>query len=219
MTRPWGKLHASTLNHRKFLRSNPEERGAWLTLLLYALNSTSDEDLGTADDVTAMLRREGFGEPEATLARLVELGWLDPDGSRHVLHDWRDWQPDDPTGAKRKRALHDLLRVRGTSADRHETVRGMAADVPRTDNGRSRARGDGDGDGDGDGESSPRSPSRNGSRTPALPVEGRASFDDLLERDAQESRPIPTPLDGLRPAPHASPTVESVPQPDGLATR
>ena len=148
MTRPWGKLHASTLNHRKFLRSTPEERGAWLTLLLYALNSTTDEDLGTADDVTAMLRREGYTDPEATLIRLIELGWLDRDGSRHVLHDWADWQPDDPTGATRKRAWRNQLQGHRSSEDRTETVRDVSHDSPRTVMGQSPARGDGEGERD-----------------------------------------------------------------------
>jgi hypothetical protein len=212
MTRPWGKLYAAMLNHRKFLRSTPEERGAWVTLFLYALNSTTDEDLGTADDVTAMLRREGFADPQASLTRLVELGWIDQEGTRHLLHDWHDWQPDDPTGAKRKRALHDLLRGSGTSADRHETVRGMSADVPRTGSGRSRPRGDGDRD------SSPVSPSTISQRTAAAPAYGRANLDDLLERDPPGPLPTSTSLDGRRPVSHASPTGGAAPGSDGQAT-
>lgn len=155
MTRPWGKLHASTLNNRKFIRSTPEERGAWVTLLLYALNSTTDDDLGNAADIVAMLRREGFPDPEATLQRLVELGWIDRDGSHHVLHDWSDWQPDDPTGAQRKRAWRDL---------RHGT-------------GRSRRRGEERGEE----RILPLSPSMHGQRPSRS--NGRASFDDLLEGD------------------------------------
>jgi hypothetical protein len=205
MTRPWGKLHASTLNNRKFIRSTPEERGAWVTLLLYALNSTTDDDLGTADDVVAMLRREGFPDPAAMLQRLVELGWIERDGGNHVLHDWSDWQPDDPTGAKRKRALRAVRGGTGRSQDVRGTVTGRSADSPPTDRGLSRPRGE---------ERQeerilPLSPSKNDQRPSRS--NGRASFDDLLEGDDGE---VPGAM-VVPSAPHVHPGAETLPATEG----
>lgn len=171
MTRPWGKVHGSMLNHPKFLRSTPEERGAWLTLFLYALNSPTDADLGTVEDVVARLRREGFRKPEPTLGRLVELHWLDEDRNRYAIHDWNEWQPDDPTGARRKRAIRDLQVGTGRSEDDQRTVAGRSPDIPRTIPGQSSARGEKK-------RFLPHPPQQNGQE-----ANGGPSYDDLLIGD------------------------------------
>lgn len=148
MPRPWGKLHASMLSHRKFIRMTIADRSAWLTLVLSAINSTKDEDLGTRDDVTAILA--GFGEkrPGAVVDRLVELTLIDirtRDG-HHLLHDWDDWQPTDPTGAKRKANERARAKVEDEAArnaqstldeavlsdDSHGTVTRQSPDSPET---------------------------------------------------------------------------------------
>jgi hypothetical protein len=104
MTRPWGQLHASTLTHRKYLKSSHEERSAWLTLLLWSFNNPNDDALGDRADVEATLKTLGGHRRAAVLLdRLIAIGWVD-DGPCLRLHDWQSWQPEDPTGAKRKQA-------------------------------------------------------------------------------------------------------------------
>lgn len=116
MTRPWGQLHAATLTHRKFLLSSHEVRSAWLTLLLFSFVNPKDEDLGTRADVGATLKTLGqHRQAEKVIDRLIEIGWLDDNGTHLLLHDWDEWQPEDPTGAKRKREQRD--RDLGVSCD------------------------------------------------------------------------------------------------------
>jgi len=140
MPRPWGKLHAPMLSHRKYIRMTRAERGDWLTLLLAAINSTKDDDLGTPDDVKSILRSFGNARPADTIAQFVNLGLLDErisDGHL-LLHDWTDHQPDDPTGAKRKAAERKAAKaaaggtdVTGQSQDSPVTVAGQSADIPQ----------------------------------------------------------------------------------------
>jgi hypothetical protein len=123
VTRPWGQLHASTLTHRKYLKSSHEERSAWLTLLLWSFNNPNDDALGERSDVEATLKTlGGHRHPVAILDRLIEIGWVDA-GPCLRLHDWQSWQPEDPTGAKRKQA--ERVRHWGEPV---ETVTGASRD-------------------------------------------------------------------------------------------
>lgn len=205
MTRPWGKLHASMLTSPKFIRSTPEERGAWVTVLLYAFNSPTDDELGTEGDIVAILHREGFADPEAMLRRLVQLHWIDRRARHYVVHDWADWQPDDPTGAKRKRALRTGSVGTRRSHDVPGTVTGPSADIPRTVTGRSSPRGEENREE----RILPLSPSMNGQRTSRW--NGRASFDDLLEGDDVAG----TGAMLMAAAPHADPRAETQPATEG----
>jgi hypothetical protein len=129
VTRPWGRLLAATLTHRKYLRSSHEDRSAWLTLLLASFNSPSDDDLGCRADVEATLRALGHRHPGQEVDRLLELGWLDEREGHFWLHDWQEHQPVDPTGAKRKarsRSGSWSRDVTGQSPDSHVTVTGMS---------------------------------------------------------------------------------------------
>jgi hypothetical protein len=128
MTRPWGQLHASTLTHRKYLKSSHEERSAWLTLLLWSFNNPNDDALGDRADVEATLKTLGGHRRAAVLLdRLIAIGWVD-DGPCLRLHDWQSWQPEDPTGAKRKQAERarnwgePVETVTGASRDSSVTV-------------------------------------------------------------------------------------------------
>jgi hypothetical protein len=128
MTRPWGQLHASTLTHRKYLKSSHEERSAWLTLLLWSFNNPDDDALGDRADVEATLKTLGGHRRAAVLLdRLIAIGWVD-DGPCLRLHDWQSWQPEDPTGAKRKQAERarnwgePVETVTGASRDSSVTV-------------------------------------------------------------------------------------------------
>lgn len=171
MPRPWGKLHAPMLSHRKFLQMSRAERGDWLLLVLVAINSTKDADLGTQDDVKAVLKAYGNLRSDDTIAQMLNLNLVDLRSDGHlVLHDWADHQPDDPTGAKRKAAERAAAKaaLEGlVSADSRRTVAGQSQDVPETVTGlssdlsRARSR-DGDGDGDGD---SPPPPTSGGRRS------------------------------------------------------
>jgi len=123
------------LSHRKFLRMTRAERGDWLTLVLAAINSTKDDDLGTRDDCISILRSYGNARPADTIAQFVNLRLLDEriDDGHLLLHDWADHQPDDPTGEKRKAAERAAAKagdVRGQSRDSHATVAGHSADSP-----------------------------------------------------------------------------------------
>lgn len=165
MTRPWGMVHASMLSHRKFILLTFEERGVWLTLLLYGLNSPSDDDLGNDAEIVAILHREGVEDAQAMLRRLVELRWLDRRGRRYRIHDWADWQADDPTGAKRQRRWRSR-QVTGLSRDSHVTVTRQS----RTRGEEKREQG-----------ILPRSPSANARR--ASRSNARSTYDDLLIGD------------------------------------
>jgi hypothetical protein len=128
MTRPWGQLHASTLTHRKYLKSSHEERSAWLTLLLWSFNNPNDAELGCRADVEATLRTlGGHRRPAAILDRLIEIGWLDGNDGSYTLHDWDSWQPEDPTGAKRKAAQR--VRDWGLPPDSHAPVTDLSRDI------------------------------------------------------------------------------------------
>lgn len=156
MPRPWGKLHATMLSHRKLLQLSRAERGDWLVLLLAAINSTKDDDLGTLDDVKSVLRSYGNARPGDTIEHMLNLRLLDSRNrdSHLLLHDWADHQPDDPTGAKRKaaeRAAAKAAAEAALSADSPATVTGHSADSHGNVNGLSRdplasalARGDGE---------------------------------------------------------------------------
>ena len=127
MTRPWGQLHASTLTHRKYLKSSHEERSAWLTLLLWSFNNPNDAALGCREDVIATLRSlGGHRRPTVVLDRLIEIGWVDDQAGALSLHDWDNWQPEDPTGAKRKQAQR--IREWGSPVDSHVPVTGLSRD-------------------------------------------------------------------------------------------
>ena len=128
MTRPWGQLHASTLTHRKYLKSSHEERSAWLTLLLWSFNNPNDAALGCREDVIATLRTlGGHRHPAAVMDRLIGIGWVDDQDGALCLHDWDEWQPEDPTGAKRKQAQRD--REWGARVDSHAPVTGASRDI------------------------------------------------------------------------------------------
>jgi len=133
MTRPWGVLKAATLTHRKYLRSTHEDRSAWLTLLLSSFNSPSDDDLGARSDVEATLRALGHRHPAEQVERLLTIGWLDVRNEHLWLHDWKDYQPEDPTGAKRKARQRQGSwdrSVTGQSADGHGNVTGRSQESP-----------------------------------------------------------------------------------------
>ena len=143
-----------------------------------------------------------FQMPE--IARIPKVR-IDRDGSRHVLHDWSDWQPDDPTGAKRKRAGRAVGGGMGRSQDVRGTVTGLSADSPPTGRGLSRPRGEVRREE----RILPLSPSVNGQQPSRS--NGRASFDDLLEGDDGEvpgATVVPT-------APHAGPPAETQPATEG----
>lgn len=128
MTRLWGKLWSSFLIHPKFLRMSLTERGVWLTILLYAFNSTKDDDLGTRSEFTGILGNlgvRGATRQGGVIDRLVDLGLLDDREGRLRLHDWGDWQPADPTGAARKRTER--------AAQRDATVASASRDSRLTD--------------------------------------------------------------------------------------
>jgi hypothetical protein len=129
MTRPWGQLHASTLTHRKYLQSNHEERSAWLTLILFSFANPHDDDLGSRADVEATLKTLGaHRRPAVVLDRLMAIGWLDLREDHYWLHDWEEWQPEDPTGAKRKAAQR--IRDWGLPVEGHVNVTGQSPDSP-----------------------------------------------------------------------------------------
>lgn len=127
MSRPWGKQYAHMLNHPKYLRATVEERSAWHSLFLVALNSPREDLLGSRDEVVAILANLGHGAAAGErLDGLIRLRLVDVRRSQHRIHGWSDWQPDDPTGAKRK-AANRAQKVTGQSADGHGTVTGMSA--------------------------------------------------------------------------------------------
>ena len=141
MTRPWGKLHASMLSHSKNIRLTPMQRSAWVTLLMHALNSPSDDLLGEREDLEAILRIYGHDDPAGILAVLVKLRLLEAEDGEYRLHDWADWQPDDPTGSHRKAAWRKAQKA-APSRDGDETVPGQSPDSPRTITRLSRPRGE-----------------------------------------------------------------------------
>jgi hypothetical protein len=148
VSRPWGKQYAHMLNHPKDLRASIEERSAWHSLFLVALNSPRGEQLGSRDEVVAMLANLGHGTAAGErLDGLIRLHLVDVRKGAHRLHDWDDWQPSDPTGSKRK------------AAKRAGNVRGHAADIPRNGNSPATAGPPLDGDGESDTDSTPQPPS------------------------------------------------------------
>lgn len=135
MTRPWGKQYAHMLNHPKYLRATVEERSAWHSLFLVALNSPREDMLGTRDEVIAILGNLGHGAAAGDrLDSLVRLKLVDVRRGQFRIHDWSEYQPDDPTGAKRKAAERAK-----SNGKRPRTVTRHSADSPQTVNGTSSA--------------------------------------------------------------------------------
>lgn len=170
MSRPWGKQFAHMLGHPKYLRASIAARAAWHTLFLVALNSPTEEVLGTREDVEAILRNYGFGEEAGDCVRsLVDLRLIDVRSGvngKLKLHDWNHWQPDDPTGAKRKAAS----RAAKASGDSPQPVNGLSRDSHALEE--MERRGD---------STPPKPPRQRGGRKKATTGQ---TYDHLIESDA-----------------------------------
>jgi hypothetical protein len=188
MTRPWGKQYAHMLNHPKYLRASVEERSAWHSLFLVALNSPREDVFGTRDEVIALLSNIGHGAAAADrLDGLIRLHFVDVRRGQHRLHDWSDWQPADPTGAKRKaeeRARQNGKRPRtvpGQSGDGHETNGGASPDGHALD-----------GDGEKEKENPHPRPRPKGRGDRKRSSSGTTDWDALMGHDDDEHLPFPT---------------------------
>lgn len=130
----WLRIDDGFAEHYKISELTDKEFRVWVRLLCYAARNN-----GRAGRLTAAMRREVVGLTDAMTKRFVTLGLLDNDDDDEgvlAVHDWRAYNPKDPTAADRAK------RYRNRDADRDEmrdasVTQAVTETVPRA---RARAR-------------------------------------------------------------------------------
>src|SRR5438045_6771346 len=81
-------------DHEKWIELSPTGRGAWITLMTIGHSQPGNKrwTLGTRRHVVALMRREGFGDPESTLEELLAARLVDDSEGVLSMHDAPDHQ-------------------------------------------------------------------------------------------------------------------------------
>jgi hypothetical protein len=94
----WLRIDDGFAEHYKIAELTDREFRIWVRTLCYAARNNGKEGR-----LTAAMRREIVGFSDRISGRFVALGLLDEDDGDDVLHvhDWRAYNPKDPTAAER----------------------------------------------------------------------------------------------------------------------
>lgn len=97
---PWLRVDDGFTEHYKIAELTDKEFRVWMRTLCYAARNN-----GRRGRLTAAMRREILGLNATVTRRFVSLGLLDQEEEPGALtiHDWRVYNPKDPTAADRQR--------------------------------------------------------------------------------------------------------------------
>jgi hypothetical protein len=109
----WLRIDDGFAEHYKIAELTDREFRVWVRILCYAARNN-----GRAGRLTAAMRREIVGLTDPMVKRFLTIGLLDDDDEDGVLavHDWRSYNPKDPTAATR------MKRHRNRNTDRNDSV-------------------------------------------------------------------------------------------------
>lgn len=94
----WLRIDDGFAEHYKIAELSDREFRTWMRTLCYAARNN-----GREGRLTAAMRREIVGLSPQLVKNLVDLGLLDDLGGGVVqVHDWRAYNPKDPTAAERQ---------------------------------------------------------------------------------------------------------------------
>jgi hypothetical protein len=111
----WLRIDDGFAEHYKISELTDKEFRIWMRTLCYAARNN-----GRQGRLTPAMRREIVGFTPTFAKKLVALGLLDQDADDVLaIHDWRTYNPKDPTAADRMKRHRD--RNDNRNPDRNET--------------------------------------------------------------------------------------------------
>lgn len=123
MARSFVPVYSSLLTSEKWDELSFADRGAWVTTLLLGTLG-EPEGVFRRRLLVSKLRKEGCSDPDDTIDRLIEAGFLDADGDDVEIHDREDWQrryrgPSDDPAAKRDRMRRHRAEQQRATVESH----------------------------------------------------------------------------------------------------
>lgn len=112
----WLRLDDDFAQHPKVVRLARGDRWTWLEVLLYCARYRTEGHVPEAIGEAIRAATPAF------LDRCHTVRLLDLNGDGYFVHDWREYNPKDPTAAIRQQRKRDRERDADRDADRDESV-------------------------------------------------------------------------------------------------